>query len=322
MQIIKKNIKTYKEIFKLIKEYDTIVVYRHESPDFDASGTQNGLATWLKDSFPNKKIYTQGKDFIDFTPSLFPHIEEVDVQTIGDFLAIVVDTGNSSRIDNKSFKEGKKIVKFDHHPNVEEYANINLVNDELSSCAELVLDFVTYFHKKYPLSKLAAKYFFTAIVGDSGRFLFSSTSKHTFEAASVCLDTGINMNEDVYLKMYAKDIKDLEVQKYLLNNYHVSDKGVAYYVLTKETMDNLGIRVDQAKNHMSLFSNINGINVWVSISENVEKQEYRVSIRSKRVAINKVAEKYGGGGHAQASGAKLKTLDELPNLIEDLGNVL
>ena len=56
MEIIKKNIKLYKEVLKKIKQYSTIVVYRHTCPDFDASGTQNGLVTWLKDSFPNKKI--------------------------------------------------------------------------------------------------------------------------------------------------------------------------------------------------------------------------------------------------------------------------
>ena len=68
--MIKEYKKIYKEILKKIEEYQTIVVYRHQSPDFDASGTQNGLATWLKDSFPNKEIITLGKDFYDFTPIL------------------------------------------------------------------------------------------------------------------------------------------------------------------------------------------------------------------------------------------------------------
>ena len=67
MDYIKENASLYKKVLKLIKKYNTIVVYRHEMPDFDASGTQNGLVTWLKDSFPNKKIYAQGKDFYDFT---------------------------------------------------------------------------------------------------------------------------------------------------------------------------------------------------------------------------------------------------------------
>lgn len=322
MEYLVKNKKFYQQVLKLIKKYQTIVIYRHEMPDFDASGTQNGLATWLKDSFPEKKIYTQGKDFYDFTPFLFPHIEEVDVGTLGDFLTIVVDTGNTERIDNKSFTQGKEIIKFDHHPAVENYGNINIVNDELASCAELIVDFICFCGKKYPLSMLAAKYLYTGIVGDSGRFLFSSTSMHTFQMASVCLETGFNLNQDVYLKMYEKDRSVLEVQKYLLNNYKLSEHGVAYYVLNQETLDKLGLRVEQGKNQLSLFSNLKGIDIWLSVSEDTASNVYRVSIRSKNVAINGVASKYHGGGHAQASGAKIASLDELPSLIHDLDELL
>ena len=322
MEIIKKNIKLYKEVLKKIKQYSTIVVYRHTCPDFDASGTQNGLVTWLKDSFPNKKIYMQGKDFYDFTPRLFPAIEEVDETTLGDFLSIVVDTGNTARIDNQNFSLGKEIIKFDHHPAVENYGQINIVNDELASCAELVLDFVYWCKKKYPLSMLACKYFYIGIVGDSGRFLFSSTSMHTFESASVCLDSGFNLQKDVYLPMYEKDPKDLEIQKFILNNYHLSPKGVAYYIFTKDDLTKFSLRPENGKNHMSLFSNIKGINIWVSISEDVSENVYRVSFRSKEIAINKVAVKYRGGGHAQASGGKLLSLDEVEQMIKDLDDLI
>ena len=322
MQIIKKNIKKYKEILNLIKKYDTIVVYRHQSPDFDAAGTQNGLVTWLKDSFPNKKVYSLGKNFIDFVPQLYPANDEVDVTTLQKFLTIVCDTGNTPRIDGDTYKLGDKIVKFDHHPDVDQYADVSIVNDELASCAELVLDFVTYFKKKYPLSLLAAKYFYSGIVGDSGRFMFGSTSSHTFEAAVECIKTGLNFSRDVYRPMYEKTVNDLNVQKYLLNNYKVSEHGVAYYALSDEQLKEIGIRCEQAKIHMSMFSNIKGIEIWVAVAENVEEGEWRVSIRSKGIAINGIAAKYGGGGHDQASGAKLKSIEELDSLIKDLDDLL
>ena len=144
MKVIKNNIKKYKECLKLIKKYDTIVVYRHELPDFDAAGTQNGLYTWLKQSFPNKNIYKVGKDFEEFTPSLFPKNDDIDVSTLNDFLAIVVDTSNEKRIDNKSYTLAKNIIKFDHHPHSEEYGDINIINPELASCSELLINFIIY----------------------------------------------------------------------------------------------------------------------------------------------------------------------------------
>lgn len=322
MKILDEFKNQYKEVLKKIKEYDIILVFRHEFPDFDASGTQNGLVTWLKDSFPLKKIYSMGNDFIDFTPRLFPHIEEVNVDELGDFLAIVVDTGNTARIDNKAFQKAKEIIKFDHHPAVENYGLINIVKDELASCAELIVDFIASNEKKYPMSPLCAKYLFTGMVGDSGRFLFPSTSIHTFESATYCIEKGINISKDVYQIMYEKTLMDLEIQKYLLNNYKISQHGVAYYVFNKEELEQFNIRVDQAKIHMSIFSNIKGIEIWVSVSEDVNRNEYRVSIRSKNIPINKIAEKYRGGGHENASGAKLASLYELDNLINDLDELI
>ena len=64
--------KAYKAIYKKIKQYDNIVVLRHDVPDFDASGTQFGLVTWIKDNFKNKNVYACGKTHKFFSPSLYP----------------------------------------------------------------------------------------------------------------------------------------------------------------------------------------------------------------------------------------------------------
>jgi phosphoesterase RecJ-like protein len=71
-----------------------------------------------------------------------------------------------------------------------------------------------------------------------------------------------------------------------------------------------------------MFSNIKDIHIWCSISEDKKDNVWRVSIRSKKVTINQVAQKYGGGGHAQASGCKLTKIEELPEFIADLDNLL
>lgn len=320
--MIKANKKLYKQVFKKIKEYDRIVVFRHELPDFDALGTQMGLVTFLRDNFPSKEIRYVGQDHVTFTPRLYPKMEELaDDFFDNKFLAIIVDTGNTKRIDDKRFEKADFKIKFDHHPAVEQYGDINIVADELSSCAELVSDFI-YSQNKYPLSKAAAMYLFSGIAGDSGRFLFPSTTKSTFDIASKLLDTGLHPSFDVYLKMYQKEISDLDNMKYVLNNFKVSPKGVAYYILDHKTQEELHITPERGKENLSMLSNINGIPIWMSITEDLSINEWRVSIRSKKVAINEVAAKFGGGGHINASGARLKTLDELDSLIAQLEEVL
>ena len=70
------------------------------------------------------------------------------------------------------------------------------------------------------------------------------------------------------------------------------------------------------------MSNIKGIEIWFCVTEIVEKNEWRVSIRSKKIDISEVAKKYNGGGHMQASGATLYSLDEMSSLIKDLEELI
>ena len=104
--------------------------------------------------------------------------------------------------------------------------------------------------------------------------------------------------------------------------YKVSKNGVAYYVLKNDELAKLNIRPEQTKKYLSTFANIKEIEIWCAISEDPITGEYWVSIRSKNIIISEVAKKYRGGGHALASGANLKTLNELDEFIQDLDNLI
>ncbi len=317
-ELIKKNKKSYKQVLSMIKKYDRIVIFRHEMPDYDALGTQMGLATWLKENFKEKEIHVTGQNHVCFTPRLYPYMEEMEDAWFdnNEFLAIVVDTGNTARISDKRYQKAKNIIKIDHHPNKEPYGDIVIVNDELASCAELVANMLVYFNKK--LSKEAAHYFYSGIAGDSGRFLYNSTSAHTFAIAQILIETGFNLSKDVYQKMYQKNIDDLKVTAYVLNDFKVSKGGVAYYVLPSDIQEKLKITTERGKENVNLFANIEGINAWCSITEDPKEGLWRVSIRSKETPINGVAQMFEGGGHDQASGCKLHDIKDLPKLIAEL----
>ena len=127
------------------------------------------------------------------------------------------------------------------------------------------------------------------------------------------------MQKEVYQPMYVKSIKDLEVSKYLLNNYCLSEhQTVAYYFMDDEHQKIFDINVDRGKENLSFFSGYEEIKIWVSFTQDVEKNNWRVSIRSRDIAINGVAEKYRGGGHNNASGARVIDKEEALKLIEDL----
>lgn len=305
-----------------IEEFDYIVIFRHQSPDFDAFGSQLGLKAWINDNYPSKTVKAVGNNHVCFTNTLYPEMDVVSDEELANqkFLAIICDTGDTKRIDDKRYELAAYKIKFDHHPPRELYGDSNYIVDELSSCAELVTEVITHStFKENVLSRLAAKYLFSGIVGDSGRFQFPSTTANTFKVAAKLLKTGIDMQKDVYQPMYIKSVKDLDVSKYLLNNYKLSEHGsVAYYFMDDEHQKLFDINVDRGKENLSFFSNFREIKIWVSFTEDTENNNWRVSIRSRDIKVNDVAEKYRGGGHNNACGARVSDKEEALSLIKDL----
>lgn len=310
----------YDSIYENIKKYNRIVIFRHIKPDYDAMGSQMGFVTFLKDNFPNKEIHYVGDNHVSFTPRLFPETEKLNDSWFDEepFLAIIVDVGDHERIADPRYTKADTILKIDHHPYKEEIASTSLCDTEKAAAAELVTDVLVNFPDT-TLSKEAASYLYIGIVGDSGRFLYSSTDKHTFACAGALLDTGIDINS-IYLRMYEKKIDDLRVTAYCLNNFHVTEHGVAYYLLPQKVQEDLAITSEQGKANVNLFSNIEGVNAWCSITEDPNPKDpcWRISIRSKREDISKIANKWEGGGHAQASGCKIKDLTLLDEFLESL----
>jgi phosphoesterase RecJ-like protein len=310
---------TFHSIYNAIKRYDRIAVFRHIKPDYDAMGSQMGLVTFLKDNFPNKEIRFLGDNHVTFTGRLFPETEKLNDDWFNKpFLAIVVDVGDHDRIADPRYAKAKYICKIDHHPCKTEIAKHPLLDENMAAAAELLTDLLVNF-KGTTISKEAARYLYIGIVGDSGRFMYSSTTSHTFACAQELISTGIDIRQ-IYLDMYEKKIDDLKVTAYILNHFSVSPHGVAYYLLPAKVQEDLAITPERGKENVNLFSNIDGINAWCSITEDPNPKEWcwRISIRSKKTDISPIAFKWGGGGHPQASGAKIANLDELDAFIGDL----
>ena len=125
------------------------------------------------------------------------------------FLAIVLDTANTSRISDPRWKKAKFKIKIDHHPEVEKYGKVQVVRTDACAAAEILTDILLSFKGNYVLSKEAASYLYSGIAGDSGRFQYSSTSKATFITASYLLEAGVALS-DVYNRMYQKKLEDLK----------------------------------------------------------------------------------------------------------------
>ncbi|HHT66717.1 MAG TPA: bifunctional oligoribonuclease/PAP phosphatase NrnA [Erysipelotrichaceae bacterium] len=310
--------KDISRFLKAVKNYDRIAVFRHATPDYDALGSQFGLATWLKDNFPNKDVCVLGDNHVTYTNRVYPKTDKIDEDWFKTpFLAIILDVANLARISDPRYKNAEFIIKIDHHPEIEKFGDISIVNVKACATAEMITNMLLSLKGHYVLSKKAASYLYSAIAGDSGRFQYSSTSQVTFITAAYLLEIGIDITE-IYQTMYLRQIDDLKIMGYIIDNFKTTKNGVAYYLLPDKVLKELNITTERGKENVNLFSNIEGIEAWCSITEDIKDNCWRISLRSKEKPINELAARWGGGGHALASGARLNNISELDKFIGEL----
>lgn len=306
----------FKEMLEKIKKYEHIVIYRHVNPDMDAFGSQFGLYDLIQFTFPEKRVYLAGNFEYDLVDKY-----DFDVDTsLPDFsqeevLGIILDTANRERIDGK-YEACKEIIKVDHHIVVDSYGSMNIEDETASSCSQLIGEFFAANQDYLSISEGGAKALYLGIVGDTNRFLYSATTKRTFEIAALLMQQGIDINA-LYQSIYLRKEADIKVNAYILNTYKV-DRGVAYYILDDEALKTLQISRERGSDYVNTLSNVAEYKVWMAVTQNSKDNNWRVSIRSRDVVINDIAGKYRGGGHALASGATLLSLEELPSLIADI----
>ncbi|CEA00749.1 Bifunctional oligoribonuclease and PAP phosphatase NrnA [Jeotgalicoccus saudimassiliensis] len=305
-----KDLKTYaSDVLELIESHEEIVILRHQKPDPDAYGAQLGLRAYLRNKYPDKKIAALGHE----EPSL-SFLGEMDrVSTIERPLVIVVDTGNQERIDG-TLEYAEKVVKIDHHPNVEQYGDVSIVETEVSSASELIYLLIGMWDSS-AMNDEAAALFYMGIVGDTGRFLYNNTSQLTHAVASKLKEYHFDA-ADLNNQMHKSSRNKFKYKGYLIHNAVFTDSGIAYVYVPKSVMADYELSVSEAGLDVNIFREIEDVKVWFIALEG--DGEIRVRLRSKEVVINDVAAMFDGGGHPLASGVRVKDMDMLDELIEKI----
>ncbi|MCQ6273419.1 bifunctional oligoribonuclease/PAP phosphatase NrnA [Bacillus sp. V3B] len=302
------------KILQAIKQYETIIIHRHVRPDPDAYGSQGGLAEILKASFPEKSIYTVGKEFEPL--NYLRRLDEIPDDTYKGALVIVCDTANEERIDDQRYKLGEKLIKIDHHPNVDPYGDLLWVNTDASSASEMIFEFYQFGKDKgLKLSDEAARLIYAGIVGDTGRFLFPSTSEKTFAYAGELIHYNFSRTE-IYEGMYNLNPNIVKLSGYILQNYTTGANGVASIKLTKDLLEQFKAVPSEASLLVGILGHIQGIMAWVFFIE--EEDQIRVRFRSKGPVINEIARNFKGGGHPKAAGASIYSWSDAEAVIREV----
>ena len=316
--------KSFEKLLNLIKQHDIIFMLRHKIPDGDALGSQFGLGTWIKLNFPNKKVHFVGLSSEDRLSKIFPKSNdfiEIKNELLKKSMAIVTDTANSARIDQGTMElidRVETIVKVDHHPNHERYAQDNeVVFPEASSACEIVSLFLKHQSDNYKTNSDIATYLYTGLLTDSGRFMFPSTTVNTYESAIFLLENKANRLK-VHKVLYSHPTEEIKLINYIQSNFSNLPGGVAYLILKPEIIEKLNLNFQKAKNFVNCLSAFEDHNFWSLITYDDVESVWRVSLRSRERTINHIAEKFGGGGHKLACATKLKTISEVMTLLNEL----
>lgn len=300
------------DIYKLIEKFEVIVLARHVGPDPDAMASTMALKDSILYTFKDKKVYNVGSG-----SSRFTYFGKLDrIENPKNALLIVLDTPDIRRIDGITLTDYEKIIKIDHHPFVEKFADIEYINDKSSSASELVLDLINETPLK--MNKDIASKIYLGIVSDTNRFMFNNSTGDTFKKVAKLIDEYKLEIDKLYIPLYLRPINEVRLEGYIGLNLNITKNGVGYIKLTKDLLEQFAVDAASPGNMVNNFNYINEVLVWVFFTEDVKNENIRVSARSRGPVINSLLSKYNGGGHKYASGARIKTMDDTDPIIDDL----
>jgi phosphoesterase RecJ-like protein len=311
------NYEIKKQILNKIKENDRIMLFRHIRNDGDCVGATKGLKRIIELTWPEKEVYLIDSDTAEYLKFMGPEDGEVSDDFYASALGIVLDTASENRISNKKYTLCKDLIKIDHHIPLENYGSIHWVEEERSSCCEMVVDFYRTFAEELKIDSLGATHLYTGMVTDSGRFKYDGVNGETMRCAAALLDVGID-TQTLYANLYLDSYDSLKFTAYVYEKMQMTENGVAYIVVDREMQEKFSLTLEQASACVSDMDSIRGCIAWIAFIETGdEKDTIRVRLRSRFVHINSIAEKYRGGGHACASGATLYGREEIALLLAD-----
>lgn len=282
-----------------------ITVTTHRKPDGDAAGSMIGMARVLRGLGHDVIMWhVEGPGLPDDLAWLLHPGEEVLAGPVADHrerLLVSVDAATSHRVcDDDPTGLGSPIVNIDHHHDDPAWGDINLIDGEASSTAELVLRVADAMG--VDLTADIALPLYVGLVTDTGRFSYASTGAGAHRAAARMVDAGVRPGE-VYRTLY-EDIPlgDLRLVGQAIAGAREELGGrLVVSVITRDDIAAAG--GDDSDGVVEALRAARGAEVSALIRE-VADGEWRVSTRASGDGfdVSAIAAIEGGGGHRAAAG--------------------
>jgi phosphoesterase RecJ-like protein len=319
---------SFEEIAALLRSQQTFAVLSHVRPDGDALGSQLGLGLSLsklgktvmvrnEDGLLEKYGFLPGGEFLRT-----PLSEPLDFD-----VAIALDTATQSRLGTATalVRTARTWINIDHHPSNPGYGDVVYIDSNAPATGQILFELIS--SQGLPMDAAIAENLFVAISTDTGSFQYPNTTARTFEIGAELLRCGVNVGRVSQLLYESYPRRRAELLRELLGTMRFEGHGkVASFSLSLQTAAKLHAKPEDNEGLIDHIRAIQGVVVAVFFEE-LPEGKVRVSMRSKSDAADvcAICEKFGGGGHKLAAGARVrgslveveeKVLKEICNVID------
>jgi len=296
------------DIAGTLKRVDNVLIISHVYPDGDALGSQLGLGAVLESL--GKRVYYYCEEFLSTMYEFMPGFEKLrnDLPDISCFeAAVAVDCGDRYRLGHEmeTLLRIDPFLVIDHHAGHREFGNMRWVEADRSSTAEMIFDLARALGAE--ISSGAAFCLYTAIVSDSGSFKYESTSAYTFHVAAQLLRHGV-MPAEVAGKLFDNySVNRLRLLEKVLGSLELyGDERIAFIAATRDMFAATGAKEEDTEEFINLPRALRSVKVAAFFKE-TPGGHIKVSLRAKgECDVSRVAGGFGGGGHKNAAGYRVK----------------
>ncbi len=307
---------------KFLKKSKNIAIFSHKGPDPDAIGSALALFKGLKKMGKDVSLFcddelTGNYDFLEG----FEEYNKTDLSGFDLCVSVDVASGELLGRYEEQFSKFETTLKIDHHVSGTNFAKHNLVK-LYSACAIVVYEILK--NLKIKIDKDIATCLYFGICGDTGIFKNNNIDSKTFLVCSELLELGADFRK-VYSEFFEKrTLSNLYLTSNAIMSAFVShEEGFSVMTVSSDDYDRFG--ADENEHIGNLPHSFLSCGHKISAILKQKKDGIHVSLRSKfEYDVSKIAAKFGGGGHKNASGCLI--IDSLHNaekqIIEAIKNYL
>jgi phosphoesterase RecJ-like protein len=288
-------------VLEEIRSRRRFVVSSHARPDGDGIGSALACGQILR---------IMGKDAVvvmhDGVPRIYQNLPFADLVVQADDVppndAVILLECDSTR---RTLLEGLEkcfLINIDHHVSGRNFAHVNWIDSSVMATAELVYRLARL--ACVPVDRDIATCLYTALMTDTGSFMFEGTNEHTFTVARELVLAGADPAHCARQIYFGHSTAKMRLLGAALSNLH-REGPLAWISVTQEQMQRFDAREEDCEGLVNYALSISDVQVAIFFRELPDKR-FRVSLRSKGdVNVSMVAEHFGGGGHKCASGCSI-----------------